>query len=244
MHIKTIIYSSDDKFFSVLKKLTVMHEAILIKDFPLDNTVLIHLASQLGDLSRTGVGEKRSNLENEIIHRISNVKSLNDPYGFEILSTTAKPFLLHTDCFFSAKRVKFVILHCWIPSKIGGDSLLSSVVEVINQLSDHSLKKLQTNLIYTPYGKTSILFNGINGYGIRYNQYEINKFAITLGVSYDNEVIALLDYLDDVVESVSRSLKLDRKDCLIVHNERCLHGRTKFPTCEHRLLKRIRVNAP
>jgi len=51
-----------------------------------------------------------------------------------------------------------------------------------------------------------------------------------------------LDHLDHVIAACQVQFPLVRQDCLVIDNQRLLHGRTAFETDAARLLKRVRLN--
>jgi alpha-ketoglutarate-dependent taurine dioxygenase len=243
MHVTTITFANTPAFFVRLHKLTDTEDAILVRHLPLDNAVLVRLARRLGPLSSAGIGTNKAVVEDQYVHRISNSFSIADEQGYPIISTTSDAFPLHTDCFFHFAPIPFVILHCWIPSDGGGVTLLSSVDDIVGELSQSTIRHLQECFVYTPYGSVPLLLKDGHSYRIQYNRHHINKFSSFYNKEYSDHELGLFDLLDHVALRVSMCTALSKEDCLIINNQRCLHGRTAFPVTGSRLLKRILIDA-
>lgn len=211
-----------------------------------DNAALLRLGRRLGQVSLNGYKPDAPDAEPEGVKRVEALSQPKlDPANEPVLSTTHRHFGLHTDDFFTAQPVRWVLMHCWQPDPTGGGrSLLADVRQIVPRLSAGALQRLQQPDFPGPAGWQPILQATARGWQVRFNHRDMVAFAACFGPALAPDQRAALDELDEVASVVASSLQLAPGDCLVVDNHRVLHGRTAFDAHSHRLLKRLRVNAP
>lgn len=239
--IKNILFKSySNNFENQVKSDLLSANAVLIKNLPLSNEILVKLSKSLGNIPLVPNWKLKANVEDSFIYRVElNSKPLKDKYGFDILSTTNKIFHLHTDDFAKLEPSNIVLFHCWENSNFGGNSTFINIRTIKSKIPDKFLNILQQKIFFTPIGLVSCLYN--EDY-IRYNRYDIDRFAEISNHNYDKNVLDALSFFDNLIEKEKFVLKLNKNDCLIFRNDIYLHGRTEFSENGKRLIKRIRLN--
>jgi hypothetical protein len=208
--------------------------ACIIKNFPgseSDNSLI-----ELSELMGKSVDEKR-NINGKTIYNVEVNNNLEVP----AYANTPYEFLCHSDCAEFPNPPDTVLLLCERQAETGGESYLIWLEDILSQLSIHEVQLLAEPVF--PLGKQfiPILSTRNNRMIIRYNRVTIDINVKAYGLVLDNKVQALLDKLDQVIDSSKFIFKLEPHDCLIINNEILLHGRGAFPENSNRLLKRVRL---
>lgn len=222
----------------------------LVAGLPLDegNTALIAFARSLGDLVRES-GSQAHPTEGEYVYRVvARGGGLRSRHGWTVRSTTSSEFPLHTDGYEIERPYRAVLLHCVQASSVGGDTLIANVDDVVANLTAGALSALMEPRFPTSTSSVAVLARDEGGtWRVRYNLDAIDHFMCSRE-SQDNlgqrEARVALEELARVAARLGheRAIRLRTGDCVVLDNERVLHGRTAYPSNEPRLLKRVRLS--
>ncbi|PKL76116.1 MAG: hypothetical protein CVV27_11910 [Candidatus Melainabacteria bacterium HGW-Melainabacteria-1] len=148
----------------------------------------------------------------------------------------------HTDCADHAEPSDTVLLLCQQPAVSGGESFVAPLDEILKHLSLSDLLALQAPRFYFRYGYLPVLSASKGLHRIRYNRLMFEMFQPPEQLA---ELNPLLDRLDQAIQAVAFHFRLTAGDCLILDNQRSVHGRTAFePAAESaRLMKRVRLSS-
>jgi alpha-ketoglutarate-dependent taurine dioxygenase len=228
---------------------TLFNEGVLIiRNFPdaEDDHSLLAFGESLGTLrphfSRRTAAFKTTHPNDYVTLVEPTSKGLHNQHGQQILSQTHLPFPCHTDEYFLQHPSNIVMLLCCRPDPLsGGCTLLAHVEEIVKVLSTAALHTLQLCSFPHPDGSTAILSFWRQRWHIRYNRQYINGLSKDMTHSVDPSAAAALASLDIAIAGVCAAVSLKGNDCLVLHNERVLHGREGFTPSSHRRFKRLRV---
>ncbi len=167
-------------------------------------------------------------------HGVQRVQALKQPsknrFGRRLRSSDAAGFPLHSDEAFLPDPARWVLLHCWQADPAGGGaSLICERQALIDAASPDQIDALYGHQLRYPCGRFAVLTDRL----VRFNadDYRIENSADRQWV---NEVV-------DLAQRSAIEILLRPGDCLIIANQRCLHGRRRFAPDSPRLLKRLRV---
>ncbi len=159
----------------------------------------------------------------------------------EAFANSSRTFLCHTDCADFEQPPDTVIMLCEKPASSGGDSLLVRLDDVLSYLSPPQMQTLAQPVYLFRQALAPILTQVGPLIQIRYNRPWINMMPEFEIEQLSQDQISALDHLDQVIVACQTQFSLQSKDCLILDNQRLLHGRTAFDEQASRLLKRVRV---
>ncbi len=215
--------------------------AAVVGDVPAESDeALLALNSILGTPSAVGNGDG-------VIHdvRPRAVGKQRD------LSTTRKPFPLHTDSTAMARPHDYVCLACVsAPADGGGESMVIGLEEIEAGLSAQARATLAQPLFPFPLNDPAhgqgvrwapVLDDGT----IRYRSDVLELGELVSGTDMDEAARSSLEELDGVLADERRRLvrALRPGDVLFVDNRRALHGRTEITAEADRHMRRIKVYA-
>ena len=232
--------------FEDIQKIVEDYQATIVKGFDCgkSNENLLALANRLGEISIAGTVLTGKELEQGSVYIVESKGSGIHDEGLLIYSTTNLHFDCHTDDSCSKTPSDLVILFCEKPAIKGGESFLVHVDQIVQHLSNSDIDQLQENKFYFQFGTAPVLTQCENGFEIRYNRLEINRFAEIWNFTYDNKTVEVLDKIDGILNQIinKEQFKLEANDCLIINNKKILHGRNAFPKNSSRKLKRLRLH--
>lgn len=204
-----------------------------------DNAALRGLATRLGQPSLRALAKRAGLVEPGGVQRVEALSGNPlDQAGKALLSASNRDFPLHSDESFEQRPARWVLLHCWRPSEIGGQTRLADSREVAG-LAERTLATalLQLRLPY-PCGDMTTLDAELR---VRFNRAECELAATRRGWPPEPDLAHWLDRFEHAFERVAGTCRLDSGDLLIIDNWRVLHGRCAFPPDSGRLLRRLRV---
>ena len=218
--------------------------AAIIRGLPNDDNdrSLIELCRALGDAA---VGDRvipGARLSSRFVSSVTPKEdAMVDKDGLKILSSTSDDFHLHTDCSYLATPPELLLMHCVQRPTSGGDSTLLSVDDLALDLDASLLSALQKNRFPFRFGEAPILSER-GRLKIRFNRDQI-LLGIRKKKQVESHLVPLLDTLRRIISDSGKikHVRLHPTDCIVIDNERVLHGRTAFPRGAKRLLKRLRI---
>ena len=182
--------------------------------------------------------------EDDFIHRVTVYdEPLKDPQGNPILSTTAQEFPCHTDEYFRQHPSNVVVMHIVRSSSVGGETILSHIDDILPNMSTEDVEHLERAAYPTPNGRVPILTWENGKTLIRFNGYEIRKQCGPDLQALEPAMRRAVTNLEYWVDRASTKFLLKESECIILRNDRILHGRTAFQD-RNRLLLRIRFQLP
>ncbi len=198
-----------------------------------DDEALKSLSYQLGEPLL-----EPHNLRGGMVCRVEVESREDRPYA-----STSQHFPGHTDCVDYAEPPDTVLLLCERPAISGGESFAAHLDDFLPLLSAEEIFALNKTDFYFRYGYLPILTLQQSKVAIRYNRIMLDLFQ----PDHNPEREALLDRLDDAIQSVSFRFSLQQGECLILNNHTTVHGRTAFVDnqsnqTQGRLLKRSRLS--
>lgn len=220
---------------------------ILLKDVSIDddNTQLLALARAIGEPSKValrGAREHKMLIEQDVVHRVEELATpLRNSVGAAVVSTTAEAFPCHTDEYFEERPSEVVILLCVQAARVGGETTLAHVDDVLARLPVERRETLSLPLFPHRSGLVSLLVWSGTKAKIRFNRQEIESYYLAAGAVLPAFLRDALDDLTLAIENNTVVLTLAAGECLVLNNMRVLHGRRPFTSGSGRLFKRVRV---
>lgn len=215
--------------------------ALRISGVPLDsdNGALRELAAQLGRPALRALAHRAGLVEPGGVQRVESLaNSALDQSGKPLLSASHQAFPLHSDESFELQPARWVLLHCWRPSAVGGETRLADLHQVAADADRMlAIALSQWHLPY-PCGDLTTLDAQRR---VRYNRAECELAATQRGWPLDSASVGWLNRFELAFEHAAFSCRLNSGDLLIIDNWRVLHGRHAFGANSGRLLKRVRV---
>lgn len=152
-------------------------------------------------------------------------------------------FPCHTDCSDFEHPPNTVLLLCEQPARQGGESLLAHLDDFLPELGFADLLELQRPAFLFRRAFWPILSKQGEQVQIRYNRMMFEIFQRLQNIELDEDQLQALDHLDQAIAAHQVTFALKQGDCLIIDNQRLVHGRTAFET-DHspRLYKRARLH--
>jgi hypothetical protein len=176
-----------------------------------------------------------------IVESTSN--KLRNAQGQAIISQTHLEFPCHTDEYFLQAAANIVLLLCCRSDDHGGgQTVLAHVDEVVAALGQTTIDVLSMPLFPHPDGPVAILSFVRGKWHIRYNREYINGLLKEHTREITNTAVNALAELEGAISTVRSTLCLTCRECIVLHNQRVLHGRTRFKSCSLRRMKRLRVH--
>jgi alpha-ketoglutarate-dependent taurine dioxygenase len=217
---------------------------------PLDdnNAAFLSIANALGgELLRDTRMPSHAMEADCAIYRVEEDPLNTDEYAH---SATNQHFPFHTDCAHFLHPPQVMMLLCCQPSRTGGKTTLAHVDDILEKLNDED--KADLSRIQFPWwqGSRNVhapILTKVKEDGqwlIRFNQATLRKEMDKDKFTNISALKSLINVLDSFETDPKNILSLSAGDLLIVHNQRVLHGRTKFSTGSPRLLKRLRMRIP
>ena len=207
----------------------------IIENFPCSETdsALNEFTYALGE----PVLEKR-NRNNSSVYRVE----INNHLSLPVYANTAYEFSGHTDCADFDNPPDTVVMLCERPSEIGGDSFLVNLETVLEEFSFKDVQMLNEPVYIFGKNYYPILSLKNTFLAIRYNRVYFD-FCIRLNqLEIEPEKLELINRLDNAINACKYVFSLKSGDCLLLNNQRILHGRESFPENSDRLIKRVRLN--
>ncbi len=229
---------------SGLFELLADEHAVVIAEVPTgSNACLMNLGGRLGEYSDEGITSTTNYREDRYIHFVNERATPSlDPYGNTMISTTNEFFPLHTDEYFARCPARYVFLLCVHAGTNGGESRVSKVEDIARLLSQRTLSTLAEPVYPSQAGLVRLFFHIQDQWSIRFNEIEMDR-AVLGGFAppVPKEARSAVEELKGAAEQAATQHLLRPGDCLIVRNDRALHGRLAFPSGSGRLFKRLRV---
>lgn len=234
-----------DVFHHLFKSHVFATGWVLVQNVPDEpyNSSLLRLATALGTV-RTHYGLSK---ENEATANGGDAVFIigdrpETPDSTTPISQTCGSFACHTDEYFLEFPASFVLLLCCNPDPDGGGcSLVVHIDDIVRHLSRTSLRTLQQPLFPSHQGMKPVLRNTGDDWRISYNRHQISQQWKRWELTPSPQAIATLDELDHLMNENCIRVEMDAGDCLVVDNQRALHGREAFTRSSIRRLKRVRV---
>ena len=164
-----------------------------------------------------------------------------DRYGETILSTVKDDFALHTDGYNQPKPPKYMLLLRTDDSDELPRTYLADGMSLLRGLSRAELELLDRPIFPTATGSVSALTVREGRPVLRWNATLVRRWA--------NRVSSDTASLEQAIEIFGRSLPpivltdhLHQHECLILDNDRWLHGRSALRTDSVRVLQRAWVD--
>lgn len=153
----------------------------------------------------------------------------------------SRTFGCHTDCADFEHPPDTVIMLCERPAPEGGDSLLVRLDDLLQHLPPADIQALAQPVYLFRQALAPILTQVGTNVHIRYNRPWINVMPDLAITQLSSEQLVALAHLEAVISNCQVQFPLLANDCLVIDNQRLLHGRTAFADQAPRLLKRVRV---
>jgi alpha-ketoglutarate-dependent taurine dioxygenase len=203
------------------------------------NQALRAMAAELGSVSTRGLSHRAGLVESGAVQRVQALPGrVVDQFAKSLRSAGSDAFALHTDESFCLQPARWVLLHCWQPADLGGDTLLLTADEMLAQAPREARIALEQLRLPYPCGdRVTIEPSG----AARFNTEEVECAALRRGIPLSLPQRGWLARFEQFFARNARRLRLDAGDLLIIDNWRVLHGRTAFAASSGRLLKRLRV---
>lgn len=163
------------------------------------------------------------------------------PTGDVFQSTTGNAIAVHTDEFFKKDSAQIILLHCINPDRHGGESLIAYFGDVILALSEEDIVDLRRPLFPSPFGKVPVIFGRTDDPEVRYNRRVISESVANYQNEIPGNIINLLDRFESTVKEKLTYYRLQKDECLIIQNNKVLHGRTALSLSNQRHLIRVRL---
>jgi hypothetical protein len=221
---------TDSIALQVFELLKLGQKAVLIANFPENGDKLIEFVNKIG----IPILEER-NLNNGEIFEVKVIET-NGIYNSYANSNFEFP--CHTDCSDFSIIPNCLGLFCVNPSKIGGETLICSLDDIIPKLNSDLLNWLLNHIFTFRNIESSILKYPKNEYSVQYNRITIESFSNQLS----NTEQKYLDEFDFIIRDNTFTIKLNANDLLFCRNDKFLHGRSAFDANSQRNVKRIRFN--
>lgn len=159
---------------------------------------------------------------------------------FYINSNVTQP--MHTDEGYTNKYPKYVALYCIKQSQIGGHSIIVQFDMIYRKLVERF-----GNLVDKLFDNSALTVVNVNGVEQKPLLIRIEDGGV--GISYSpvlqklicsQEVFSIFNYITSYVHDVANQTRLVLKagQILLLDNRRILHGRTRFPINDDRVLYR------
>lgn len=225
-----IIYTAGLHYPDIVQALQAGSTIVYIKGFPLTEDTLISFIAQLGE----PVNEKRNNNRGSVF----DVTIAHQNNIFQSFANSNLAFPLHTDGADFEVIPNCLAFLCVEPAEenqgANNFTFLQDVLPELTEIERQALlqKKWQFNT-----QSRSILMQNNGAYSICYDRITMESFS-----ELSENELAELDKLDDLFESHSFKVKLQKGDMVLFRNDLVLHGRDEIDINSRRLLKRIRFN--
>lgn len=215
--------------------------AAVVGDVPAESDdALLALTSTLGTPSAVGNGDG-------VIHDV-RPRAIGEQRD---LSTTRKPFPLHTDSTALARPHDYVCLACVsAPGDGGGESMVMGLGEIEDGLTPDTRATLARPLFPFPLNDPDegqgVRWSSVLGEGsIRFRSDVLELGELVSGSDMEDGARRSVEELEAVLGDERRRLVrgLRPGDVLIVDNRRALHGRTEITAEADRHMRRIKVYA-
>jgi alpha-ketoglutarate-dependent taurine dioxygenase len=209
-----------------------------------DNSPLIALGQLLGKTSWQGTKKGAPNLENDGVNRVENMDMpMRDAVGNAVLSSNADEFPLHTDDSYSPDPARYVLMHCWQADPAGGGvSWLAHIDHIIALAPPDLIQRLATRPYAMPYGQACVLWkDGERNWRMRFNRRDMVSFAKLRSQLLNQQQREDLACFESQAMHCVKKVALQNGDCVVVDNQRMLHGRSAFDPNSGRLIKRLRI---
>ena len=220
-----------------------MHGIVLIHGLGTLDAAL-DLATELGDVIEPGFAMTPSLHDGKVysIEVRNSGRGVVDEFGHIILSTTNRPFELHTDGYNRRPSPHFVVL---LRSDTSNDHPLTHLADTrqtIQRLDASTIMSLAEERFPCAHGLQSVLSAVGHQYVVRLNREEISRWSDKLGnveggMSAEHRLA--LDAFASELASDQAALSMTRGDCLVLDNTRVCHGRSALARDSERTLKRI-----
>ena len=229
---------------SGLSELLADEHAVIVTEIPTDsNASLMKLAGGLGEYSEEGITSTTNLREDQYIHVVNERATPSlDPYGNTMISTTNEFFPLHTDEYFSGRPSTYVFLLCVQAGTSGGESTIAKVEDFARLLPQRTLSTLAEPVYPSQAGLVHLLVQIQDQWSIRFNEIEMGR-AVLGGFAppVPKKARIAVKELKSVADQAATQHLLRPGDCLVLRNDRVLHGRLAFPPGSGRSFKRLRV---
>jgi alpha-ketoglutarate-dependent taurine dioxygenase len=158
-------------------------------------------------------------------------------------SRTNQPLTLHTDNSYMSKPYRLVVFHFVRVDRLGGDTLMAPVEDVIDALDEEVVQTLKQPIYPFGRGTRRVLWERNGRPNIRY--YRTNIDEACDGYVLTDRALAAMEALDACLrrEDLLFRFHAEPGETLFLHNTKVLHGRTGFAADSDRLMYRIRTRA-
>ena len=212
----------------ILHQLRDEKYGVLIKNFPLDDLYLENFISKLG----TPVYEAR-NIRGKSVFNVEVSKQNN---FFRSIANSNLGFPLHTDCADFKEIPNGIALLCVHPApKNQGVSHFTSVSDIIQKLTPSEIEDLLQQEWKFRNRQRPILSKKEGTYQICYDRITMESFT-----EVNQNDLETLNKLDQLFETLSFHISLEKGDLVLFRNDTLLHGRSGFDIDSKRLLQRVR----
>lgn len=163
---------------------------------------------------------------------VQNIVPVRGAEGNQISTSSRVELQFHTETAFHPYRPRYLLLLCLRGDPQAG-TLVASVYDIVERLSQHDLEVLRQNRFRTAVDE-SFLNGASSGLGIARPILSGSESDLTfvydadLMVGIDSEAQDVLEWLASAVRESSRCVVLDAGDLLVVDNNVAVHGRTPF----------------
>lgn len=214
----------------IVESLKKGNKLIIIKNFPLSDYDLDLFVENIG----VSIKEKRNNNGKNIY----DVKVTNLNGFFTSIATSNLAFPLHTDCADFDSIPNCIGLLCVEPAEgKQGTSSFMYLLDLLEKLSKNEILKLKNKEWNFKNKKRAILEFTNDTYKICYDRITMESYS-----NLESAEINELNKLEEIFDSLSFKIKLERGDLVLFRNDFFLHGRDKIDLNSNRLVKRIRFN--
>ncbi len=143
-----------------------------------------------------------------------------------------------------ARPHELVAFQCIVADKMGGESIIIPVENILSQIDSEILELLRAPVF--PFGNNlyPILFGATGDEQIRYYRSQIDRTLEAEALSLSDKYRAAIESLDTVLQQSTQLIQfsLQPGQILLMHNRKVLHGRTGLSPESDRLLYRVRLH--
>lgn len=214
----------------ISNQLVSSYHIILIKKFPIDDSILEDFISKIGK----PILETRNNKGKSVF----DVKVSTQNNLFKSFANSNLRFPLHTDCASFETIPNCIGMLCAkADSQKGGISNFAILSDILKKLDTVKIDELNQKNWSFIQQQRPILVQENNDYKICYDRVTMESFS-----EINQQGLKQLDELDELFESCSFQIHLEEGDLIIFRNDLILHGREGFDLDSDRLIKRIRFS--
>jgi hypothetical protein len=200
------------------------------------------LVSGLGRRGTPGVGMPTGLTEGDQYEvRVRNDDAgVLDQHGHLILSTSSRPFPLHTDGYNLPTPPHYAVLWRHDSSSDATPSIVADSFGALELATAGSLAKLREALFPSATGRRPALFEDPTwGVGFRWNPVESAQWARREESIADDGLVEILEEVDSVLLASATAFAIEPLDAVVLPNWRTCHGRGPLPADSKRALTRL-----